>query len=385
MLGAMDRTGTLWRFVLLLGLVSLLADVTYEGARGVIGPYLALLGAGAGAVGLSAGLGEGLGYALRLLTGPLADRWRAHWVFVAGGYLLTFVAVPLLALAGGWPLATALFVAERMGKGLRSPSRDALLSLSASPRRRGLAFGVHEALDQVGAVAGPLAVAGGLTLGWGYRGAFLLLALPGALALPLLALARRSAPPVPPPRSGAGGGPVAPPAYLAFTALTALGFPLFPFLAFRLVDIRLVPEPAVPALFALAMGLDALSAPVLGALLDRWGGRALALVPLLGILAVPLALAPSRWGVGVGLALWGLALGGHESALRAGLARRVPPDRRGTAYGLFHAVYGACALGAGLWMGFLYPVLGPAGVALGAVAIQALALVPLALEVRGRP
>lgn len=177
-------------FVLIFGVISLLADATYEGARSITGPYLAFLGASAAVAGIVAGAGEFVGYALRLVSGYFTDRTGRFWAVTIWGYAITFVAVPLLALAGSWEIAAFLIIAERLGKAIRTPARDAMLSHATAGMGRGWGFGLHEALDQVGAVIGPLLVAAVLYFGGGYSGGFGILLIPAALALAVLLLAR---------------------------------------------------------------------------------------------------------------------------------------------------------------------------------------------------
>jgi len=152
---------TALRFVILLGFVSLFADITYEAARSINGPYLAVLGASATAVGVIAGFGELIGYGLRILTGLVTDRIGRYWAVAIAGYTVNLIAVPAMALAGNWETAAILIMAERFGKAVRAPARDAMLSHAAHNLGRGWAFGIHEAMDQVGAMIGPLIVAGG--------------------------------------------------------------------------------------------------------------------------------------------------------------------------------------------------------------------------------
>lgn len=180
------------RFVVLLGLVSLFADVTYEGARSIAGPHLALLGASGTVVGIVAGFGELIGYGLRLASGYLSDRTRRYWAITLVGYAINLLAVPLLALAGRWEAAAALLIAERMGKALRTPARDAMLSYATRGTGRGWGFGLHEAMDQMGAVAGPVIVTAVLaTQNNNYPMAFGVLGIPALLALSILLSARR--------------------------------------------------------------------------------------------------------------------------------------------------------------------------------------------------
>src|SRR3977135_2018894 len=141
-------------FIVSLGAISLFADMTYEGARSITGPYLGMLGVTATTIGIVSGFGELMGYGARLVSGYVGDRTGHYWAITIVGYVLNLFAVPLLALAGAWQLAIVLIVAERMGRGIRSPVRDAMLSQAASQTGLGWGFGLHQALDQIGAVIG---------------------------------------------------------------------------------------------------------------------------------------------------------------------------------------------------------------------------------------
>jgi hypothetical protein len=177
-------------FIVFLGIVSLFGDMTYEGARSITGPYLGVLGVTATTIGIVAGFGELLGYGARLVSGYLGDRTGKYWAVTIAGYLLNLFAVPLLALAGAWQIAVVLIIAERMGRGIRSPVRDAMLSHAASRTGLGWGFGLHQALDQLGAVAGPLLVSGVLFVGSGYQAAFGWLLIPAVLSMAVLLAAR---------------------------------------------------------------------------------------------------------------------------------------------------------------------------------------------------
>ena len=348
-------------FVVLLGLVSLFADVTYEGARSITGPYLALLGAGAAAVGFVAGFGEMAGYALRLASGWLADRTRRYWLLTLAGYAVNLAAVPLLALAGRWQTAALLIVLERAGKAMRTPARDAMLSHAAVNVGRGWAFGLHEALDQVGAVAGPLAVAWALAARRSHAWAFAMLGIPAALALGVLAAARilYPSPRELEPKSEAletRGLPRVFWLYLAAAGLLAAGYADFALIAFHFQASALVSAPWIAILYAAAMGLDGAAALALGRLYDRIG------LPLLGVtalVAAPFAaltfLGERRLGL-AGLALWAIGMGAQESVLRAAIGALAPPQRRAAAYGVFHAAYGLCWFAGSAIMGLLYGV-----------------------------
>lgn len=343
----------------LLGVVSLFADMTYEGARGVIGPFLAVLGASATVVGVVAGLGELVGYTIRLLSGYLGDRTGRYWAVTLWGYAINLLAVPALALTGRWETAAGLIVAERLGKAIRVPPRDVLLSHAAAEVGRGRAFGLHEALDQIGAVTGPLLVAGVLYAHGGYRRGFALLLVPAGLALAVLVAARLRYPEphrFEPTRGPAdlGGFPRAYWIYLAGVAFLAAGYADFPLIAFHLKKAAVVSDSTIPLLYALAMGVDGVAALVLGRWFDARGLGILTAVPLLSCLFAPLVFSTSLPLAVVGTALWGVGMGAQESIVRAAIAAMIPARRRGTAYGLFNAVYGVVWFAGSAAMGVLY-------------------------------
>ncbi|KPL88332.1 MFS transporter [Ardenticatena maritima] len=349
-------------FILLLGLVSLLADVTYEGARSITGPYLALLGAGAGIVGLVAGAGELIGYALRLVFGVLADRTRRYWAFTIVGYALNLLAVPLLALANSWEIAAALIVLERTGKAIRAPARDTLLSHATEQTGRGWGFGLHEAMDQIGALLGPLVVAGILARMGNYRLAFAALAVPAVLAMVALFTARAL---YPAPEMLGKNRPSASTTsrrllprtfwlYLIASVFIAAGYADFPLLAFHFERTNLMPATWIPLMYAVAMATDAITALIFGRLYDRLGLRILALSVALSLFFAPLVFLGNVAVVFVGVVLWGVGLGAQESIMRAAVADLVPSAQRGTAYGLFNAAYGFAWFVGSAIIGLLY-------------------------------
>jgi predicted MFS family arabinose efflux permease len=356
------------RFVLLIGAVSLCADATYEGARSIAGPYLAFLGAGALAVSLVAGLGELLGYGLRLLSGRLADRPRNLWPVTLGGYVVQMAAVPALALADSWQVAALLMTVERIGKATRNPPRDVMLShAGARIGGFGWAFGINEALDQTGAVVGPLLLAAVLALHQGdYRLAFAVLAVPAVLTLCVLTAARLMYPrpqemETEPPDAGPGRFPSVFWLYLAAAALIAAGFADFPLIAFRLDQDTTIEPSLVPIFYAVAMGIGGLGSLLFGRLFDRRGFAVLVPLTLVSAAFAPLAFLGGAWPALLGVALWGLGMGVHESLIPAALAPMVPAHRRGSAYGLFTGVYGVAWFAGSAAIGLLY------GVSLGAL------------------
>lgn len=379
-----------WRFVVAFGVVSMLADFVYEGARSITGPLLASLGASAVLVGLVTGAGEAAALILRLVFGPLADRTGRFWTLTIAGYALTVVTVPLLGLSATLGVACALVIAERIGKAVRSPAKDTLLSHATAATGRGRGFAVHEALDQFGAVLGPLLVAAILATTGSYRTALLGLALPGIGVLALLVWLRARVPhpvayePIPaataaPTTVGNARRPRLPRdfwLYGAFTALTLTGFATFGVLSYHLATAGLIPIAAIPVVYAAAMGVDALAALATGFGYDRIGPDVLVALPVLAA-GVPIFAFTTVPAIAIsGSLLWGAALGVQESTMRAVVADLVPPGRRATAYGIFAAVAGAATFVGGLLAGLLYSRSIPALIAMTAT-IQAVALVLL--------
>ncbi|MEU8517111.1 MFS transporter [Kitasatospora sp. NPDC048722] len=381
-----------WRFVVWWGAISLLADFVYEGARSVTGPLLASLGATAVVVGAVTGAGEAAALGLRLVSGPLADRTGRFWALTIGGYALTVLSVPPLGVVGALGPACVLVVAERVGKAVRSPAKDTLLSHATAATGRGRGFAVHEALDQLGAVGGPLTVAGVLAAGGGYGPALGVLAIPGAAVLVLLGWLRTRVPDpaayepatVPEARREQPRSRRLPRAfwvYAAFTATTMTGFATFGLLSYHLVQRHLLAVSLIPVLYAGAMLADAAAALVAGWLYDRVGPRVLLALPALAAAVPALAFTNTLAAAVAGALLWGAATGLGEATLRATIADLVPAPNRATAYGVFAAVTGVAALVGGVLIGALYGTSIPALVTVVAV-IQAASLVLLAVARR---
>jgi len=350
------------RFVVLIGVMSFFADFVYEGARGILGPYLALLGASATAVGVVTGLGELAGYGLRLVSGRLADRTRKFWPITIFGYVIQMAAVPALALAHSWPAAAILLILERVGKATRNPPRDVMLSHAGTEMGGiGWAFGLHEALDQFGALSGPLLVAFILARHGDYQLAFAVLLLPALVMLLLLGVARvlypqpekieRHAPEI-----GSRAMPRQFWLYLAGAAFVGAGFADYPLIAFHFHKAQTVSPAAVPIFYAVAMGISGAGSLVFGRLFDRRGIGILIPVTILSALFAPLVFLGGFWPALAGVAVWGVAMGAHESIMPAAVAPMVPGQRRASAYGLFTAGYGiAWFLGSAL-IGILYDI-----------------------------
>jgi len=351
------------QLILLLGLVSAFGDITYETGRSVSGPFLALLGASAGVVGLVSGLGEFLGYALRLASGYLADRARAYWIATLIGYGLIF-CIPLLAFANRWELAALLLILERIGKAIRSPSRDVILSYASHQTGRGWGFAIHEALDQLGAVIGPLVFSVVFFARNSYRDGFSILWIPAGLTILTLLVARYRFPnpetletTAPTPAKTIAGKPTLPPVfwiYALFTFFSVAGFANFQIISYHLSVNAILPIALIPVLYAAANVIDALTALVTGKVYDKFGMISLGMIPFVTLLLPILAFSAQLHWIVISMILWGVVMATHESIMRAAIADMVTKERRGVAYGLFNTIYGSAIFLGSTALGFLY-------------------------------
>ncbi len=353
-----QKTGAL-KFVILLGLVSLCADATYEGARSITGAYLEVLGASGTVVGLVAGFGELIGYGLRLAIGYISDHTGKYWGITTLGYILNTAVIPLLALTGRWEAAAGLMMAERTGKAIRTPPRDALLSHGASQIGRGFGFGLHEAMDQTGAVMGPLAVAAMLYFQGEYRNSFAILVVPAVLGLLVLVVLQII---YPNPsdlevETVENQGEKLPRIfwiYLGAVAIIAAGYADFPLIAFHFQKAGIASGQTIPIFYAVAMGVDAIAAFIFGYLFDRIGISMLMFAALFSALFAPLVFFGDTNLALLGMAFWGIGMGAQESILKAAIAGMVPKHKRATAYGVFSTGYGLSWFIGSAVMGILY-------------------------------
>ena len=376
------------KFVVIIGVVSLFADMTYEGARSITGPYLAVLGASGTIVGVVAGFGELVGYGLRLVSGYISDRTGRYWPITLVGYVINMLAVPLLALAGSWPLAALLMIAERAGKAIRNPPRDAMLSHATQEMGRGWGFGIHEALDQIGAVLGPLIVTAVLYFKGSYQTGFAVLLVPALMALSVLLAARLL---YPRPRDLETILPELETKgfsrkfwlYLVAASLVGAGYVDFPLIAYHFEKASVVSENWIPVFYAVAMGVDALAALLFGYLFDRIGFSILIIVAFVSAFFAPLVLLGGFYLALVGMGLWGVGMGAQESIMRAAIAEMVPANRRASAYGIFNAGFGLFWFLGSAVMGLLYDLSLPVLICFSVVT--QLAAVPLFFLVRKEP
>src|SRR5436190_22877453 len=351
---------TAFGFVLIIGIVNLFADMTYEGARSITGPFLGSLGASATVIGVVAGTGELLGYSLRSVAGYFADKTKKYWLVVLAGYVINMIAVPALALAGNWPMAAALMIAERTGRAIRKPAVDAMVSYAGKSIGRGWVFGLNEGLDQAGATVGPLIVALVLYLNSGFRTGFGVLLISAVLCLVTLVVARFW---YPRPHeletessniSKAKGFPAAYWIYVLAGALIAAGFADFSLISFHFQKAGIISQTAIPLFYAVAMGAGALTNLLFGRLFDRVGfPYSHPCFPSRGAVC-PVRFLGQFWLSLIGIVLWGIGMGAQNSLLKALLTGVLAAAKRGTGFGFFYTGYGiAWFLGSAL-MGFLY-------------------------------
>ena len=370
-----DRRSAI-RFIVCFGLVSLFADMTYEGAHGSIGPLLDGLGASVTAVAIISGLGEMIAASLRFFSGRLADRTHAYWTLAITGYALNVIAIPALAFVDTWQAAAVLITIERTGKAIRGPARDLLLSEATGTVGHGWGFGLHAVMDQTGAFAGPLLMAI-LAARYGRIGpTFAWLAIPAALALASILLARAVRPVrvEPPPTKAPAKLPAVFWPYVAAAGLLACGFIDFPVLAAHFERTGVFAPATIPLLYSAAMAMNGLTAFVFGRLFDKHGLVVLAGGIIFSVVALPLGFFGGAAGGVLAVLCWASGLGVQDASLRAGIAQVVSMNKRGTAFGTFNGVYGVMWFLGSAAMGWLYGISIAALVTFGVAAQLAAAV-----------
>ncbi len=348
------------QFVVIIGIANFFADFTYEGARGIVGPFLSSLGASAAIVGFVAGLGELMGYGLRAVSGYFADKSHRHWAFAFVGYTVNLLAVPALALATRWPLAATLVVAERTGRGIRKPTVEAMLSYAGKSIGAGWVFGLNEALDQAGATIGPLLVALILYFNGGFRTGFGVLLIPALLCLAILVAARLLHPRPHELEQGTEHTFATTKLtraywiYLGAGSLIAAGFADFALIGFHFHKANTVSSNLIPVFYAVAMASSAIASIPLGRLFDRFGPNISLFAFPISAAAAPFVFLGNSVAALIGMVFWGIGMSAQGSLLQAMLTGVIPPQKRSTAFGLFDTGYGiAWFLGSAV-MGLLY-------------------------------
>lgn len=351
------------QFVILMGIGSLFADMTYEGARSITGPYLASLGANAAIVGFVAGLGEFLGYGLRLLSGFIIDRSKQYWPIAFLGYFINLISIPLLAIVSTLSAAGSLIIAERVGKGLRVPARDAMLSHAAQRMGMGWGFGLHEALDKTGAMFGPFLVAWMLYSSHSYQYAFALLTIPAIMCLIMLGVARNRYPN--PILLENQEKPLLPFElrtnkpfwfYVTGAGLVAFGYTDFALIAYHLQKTQHISSVGIPVIYSCALGANIIAMPLLGHWFDRAGINVVILATIVAASFVPLVFYGGTMAIIIGTVLWAIGVGAQGSLMRALVANMIAKQKRAIAYGVFNAVFGVAWLLGSILLGILYDI-----------------------------
>lgn len=345
-------------FVLTMGIVNLFADTTYEGGASINGPFLASLGASAAIVSITAGAGEFLGYALRSVSGYIGDKTGKYWVITFIGYVINLLAVPAMALAGSWQVAAALVLAERIGRAIRKPTVEAMLSYTTGELGKGWVYAVNTALDEIGATIGPLLIALVLLLRGSYQAGYALLLVPALLALASLVVARIGFPlpsRLEQGRTAAASGFM--PSYWLYTsagACFAAGLMSFELISYHLSATKIVPDHWIPVFLAISTALGVVASLVLGKLFDRVGLPIVLIAVFLSSLFSPFVFFGSFFPALIGMLLWGVGYATQDTLLKALIAGVLPEGKRNLAFGLFYAGYGVGWLVGSVATGLLY-------------------------------
>ncbi len=348
-----------YRFILLFGLLSLLADMTYEGGRSITGPFLAYLGASSIVVGAVSGFGEFVNYGLRSIFGYLADKTQRYWFLTISGYIINLLAIPMLAFVNKWEWAVALLTLERLGKALRAPSKEAIFSSGVASLGYGKSFGLHEAMDQIGAILGPVLVAILYLKKNSYHDVFLYLFIPALLAVGVLLSIKTFFPikidgTITKKKKYIKSLSVSFWTYCFALGLFAIGFVDFPLIAYHLRKNSILTPHTIALYYSIAMGIDALSALVLGRLYDKKGMIVLPFVFFVSCWFAPFAFSKAPIFVAIGMVLWGIGMGTLESVVKAVIAEITPSYQRATAFGMFNGIFGILWLMGSLAAGIMY-------------------------------
>ena len=341
-------------------MVNLFADTTYEGGASINGQFLGSLGASAAAVSIIAGVGEFLGYSLRSVSGYVADRTGRHWPITFAGYIVNLLAVPAMAFAGSWQAAGALVLAERIGRAIRKPTVEAMLSYSTGKHGKGWVYAVNTALDETGATIGPLVMALALYLGADFRSGYRLLLISSLLALVALVMARIE---FPVPSRLESGGPSTATAkgftksywlYMVAGTCFAAGLMSFELIAYHLSRTLTVPAQWIPIFLAVSTAGGVVASLILGKSYDRVGIAAVVVGVVLAALFSPLVFFGGFWIALLGLMLWGIGYATQDTLLKGLIASVLPEGRRNLAFGVFYLGYGAGWLVGSITTGVLY-------------------------------
>jgi MFS family permease len=350
-----------FKFVLILGVVNLFADMTYEGASSINGQFLGTLGASAAAIGITAGIGEFLGYALRSVSGYISDKTGKYWLATFIGYIVNLLAVPALALTGNWPVAAGLVIAERVGRAIRKPTVESMLSYATGEIGKGWVFAVNNALDQLGGTLGPLLIALVLFLRGkeNFRTGYAVLLISALLAIGTLVIARIFFPN--PSRLEMGTKTATKKdftkpywLYMSAGACVAAGLVSFELISFHFSKVGVVTGESIPLFFSLAMAVNAISGLVFGKLFDRIGITIVLIAFFLSSFFAPFIFLGSFALALIGIILWGIGFGAQDTLLKSLITSVLPEGKRNLAFGLFYVGYGGGWLLGSATTGLLY-------------------------------
>ena len=349
------ETKKIYKFIILMGFVSLFGDTVYEGTKGIAGPYLYSLGASLFIVSFTAGLGEFLGYALRFISGYFSDKYKTYWIFTFIGYGL-IASIPLLALVDRWDIAVLFILLERIGKGIRSSARDAIISFATSNIGRGLGFGIHEAFDRLGSIIGPLIFLASFGLSGSYKTGFLVMLIPFILLMMCLILAYKIL-----PNPSVMEKPQDKPydskilyMYMLFSFFAIISFPQYPVISYHLKMHNIFSEQIIVLLYTVTMVFDLIFSLLVGKFYDKWKFKVLLLVPIATFVLPIFAFQDSKFLAVLGIVLYGFIMAFHQSVMRAAIADLTSISKRGTVYGLFNLIFGVGYLLGGIFIGYLY-------------------------------
>ena len=372
-------------FIILMGIISMLSDMTHEGAKSIYGSFLGLVGASPSLISIISGLGEFIGCSLILLTGYMASKTKRYWIMTAVGYSINLLAIPLLAftMENGYIYACSLILLERFGKAIRKPAKSTLVSFSSKNLGEGKSFALVEFLDQIGAFIGPLIltlvlyIKGDAPLFDSYKTCFLVLGIPAILTLVLLLIARIK---YPHPESleveekkEETKDNISKSFYFYLIAISfcAFGFIDFPLITYHVETLNLFDVKNLPLLYSLAMLIDAFAALLFGTLFDKFGIKVLILSTLVSFLfPLFIFIFPNSYTIYIGVALWGVGMGAQESILKSAVAKLTSKDKRSLGFGLFEGVFGLSWFLGSMILGILYEA-----------SLLALAVVSMAFEI----
>jgi MFS family permease len=360
-------------FIVLMAIVSMFSDIVHEGANSMNGSFEKFLGAPTMVVSVVGGCATLLGCSLRMLFGYLADKTKHYWVYTIIGYAVDLVAVPLLALvpneSGGWIWAVAFILLEKIGKAVKKPAKDSLVSFAATQNGIGKSFAFGELLDQIGAFIGPVIltvtylIKGDLTQYQKYTIGFAVLGIPAVICMVILIIAffrfphpdqfEKDTP------EGDTKGLAKKKTFVLFliaSALLAFGFmDSFSLINQHMAFLNIVSQDYLPLMYSYAMIIDALAAVGFGILFDKKGFLSIVIATLMtASYSFFIFYLGSLWSMFIGLTLWGIGMGAEESVMKSGITLLSPKESRAKAFGFYELFYGIAAFAGSFLLGWLY-------------------------------